>query len=506
LGLLLAIAAPASAVAAGELDTTFAGDGKLIADFGTKQDGGEDLALQADGRLVVATGSGLVRYTPSGSPDPSFSGDGRVPLPDDLRGVAIQPDRRIVVTTATAVARFRPNGTPDPSFSGDGRVEAPSSFGAVAVQADGKIVLTGHGSAAGESSVTRLRSDGAVDTSWAGDGTAAVATFGGVNDVATQADGKVLLAWTPASMGSTAFVVIRLTADGSIDRTFGDHGFVYTDNFGGEKSDFADESAFIDGVIVQPDGKIVAVGGDAPFDGGDVPGSYQFAVARLNPNGSPDRSFSRDGKRLVGFGGEATASDVALQPGGRIVLAGSTNPLDRRTADFALARLRRDGSLSGKAVTSLGTDDGARAVATQPDGMIVAAGVTGRRSESAFFGDNLALARYRRLRIDRPKARLGIQRRQPLSRVLRRGLVFRLRTKGLVRGSARLVGGRRSLGRGRPRIFRRGSTRTRVRLTSRAKRRLRRRGGGRLVLRVRLVNAEGTSRTLRARVLVRRTE
>ena len=242
--------------------------------------------------------------------------------------------------------------------------------------------------------------------------------------------------------------------------------------------------------MVQPDGKIVAAGGDTPFDG---PG--HFAVARYNPNGSLDRSFSRDGERLVGFGGNTVASGVALQPDGGIVLAGHTNPLDRDTADFALARLRPNGTLSGKAVTSLGRGDGAGAVAVQPDGRIVAAGSTGPLGDNDFPGtDNLALARYSGLNIDRPKARLVVRRRQRLGAVLRRGVVLRLRTAGLVRGSARLVGGTRTLRRSRPRIYRRGSTRIRVRLTRAAKRRLRRRGGGRLLLRVRVVNAEGTSR------------
>ena len=78
-GLLLAIAPAAPAAAAGLLDPSFAGDGKLIADFGTQNDGATDVAVQRDGRIVVATGSGLVRYTPAGLLDPSFSGDGRVP-------------------------------------------------------------------------------------------------------------------------------------------------------------------------------------------------------------------------------------------------------------------------------------------------------------------------------------------------------------------------------------------------------------------------------------------
>ena len=499
LGLLLAIAPATPATAAGQLDTTFSGDGKLIADFGTGRDGAADLAIQPDGRIVAATGSGLLRYTPAGLPDPSFSGDGRVPdtprpheQGDNARGVAIQPDGRILAIISTGVARYLPDGGLDPSFSGDGRVDIPAAR-RLALGADGKIVVAGSAD-----SVARLRSDGSPDTGFAGDGTATLEPRPReITDIAVQADGKIVMAETWFAMGTESFAVERLTANGATDRGFGDSGVVWPDWPSGGDQDPAR------GVAIQDDGKIVAAGGhQVVLDEEDF--WMAFAVARLNRDGSLDRSFSRDGKHLVRFGGDAVANGVALQPDGGIVLAGRTSPLDGPTYDFALARLRRDGSLSGRAVTSLGRGDFAQAVALQPDGRITAAGSTGRHGESSFPGpDNLALARYTRLGIERPSARLVLRRGQRLRPVLRRGLPFRLKTKGLVRGSARLVAGKRTLGRGRPRLYRRGSTRVRVRLSRRAKRRLLRRSGGRLLLRVRVVNAEGTSRLLRARVRVR---
>ncbi len=86
-------------------------------------------------------------------------------------------------------------------------------------------------------------------------------------------------------------------------------------------------------MALQGDGKIVAVGRSGPsLSGGD------FALARYNPNGSLDTSFSGDGKQTTDFGGSADgASEVAIQANGKIVAAGYGLGTDL-TYDFAVAR------------------------------------------------------------------------------------------------------------------------------------------------------------------------
>ena len=151
--------APASASAApGDLDVSFSGDGKQTTDFGGA-DAAAAVAMQADGKIVVAGSSGgdfaLARYGADGALDPSFSGDGLVTTDlggtDAGQGVAIQADGRIVVAGSSggnfALARYTAGGGLDPSFSGDGL--QTTDFGAddgataVAIQADGRIVAAG---------------------------------------------------------------------------------------------------------------------------------------------------------------------------------------------------------------------------------------------------------------------------------------------------------------------------------------------------------------------------
>jgi uncharacterized delta-60 repeat protein len=183
----------------------------------------------------------------------------------------------------------------------------------------------------------------------------------------------------PTSLASD-FALTRHDAAGNLDRSFGSGGIVTTD-LGG-----ADDEAF--GAALLPDNGIVAVGRT------DTLGILKtaFAVVRYLPDGSLNPNFGTGGIVTTPFSGNgATANAVAVQPDGKIVVAGfaHTSLID---SDFALARYNPDGTLdttfgSGGVVTSdLGTlDDDARALAIQPDGKIVLAGVA---------GDNVALARY----------------------------------------------------------------------------------------------------------------
>ena len=108
------------------------------------------------------------------------------------------------------------------------------------------------------------------------------------------------------------------------------------------------------GVALQGDGKIVAVGAGARDGGG-----RDFALARYNPNGSLDTSFSGDGKQTTDFGGFSGASGVALQGDGKIVAVGDAGG-GTTGFDFALARYNPNGSLDtsfsgdGKQTTDFG--------------------------------------------------------------------------------------------------------------------------------------------------------
>jgi uncharacterized delta-60 repeat protein len=159
---------------------------------------------------------------------------------------------------------------------------------------------------------------GDVDSSFSGDGKRAI-DFGGFDDardVLIQSDGRIVVVGFGGA-AAPSFCVARLRSGGALDPTFGSGG-KRTIVFGGEN-----ESVF--GAALQPDGKIV-LAGDSDF---------RVAVARLNPNGSPDTTFGVGGKATVEFGAATFGFAVALAPSKRIVVAGQKTGAD----DFAVARL-----------------------------------------------------------------------------------------------------------------------------------------------------------------------
>ena len=168
----------------------------------------------------------------------------------------------------------------------------------------------------------------------------------------------------PAAVG--VVVSSARATDGALDPTFDADGIVTTDL---TNSDVAYS------VVIQPDGKIVVAGYT-------ISGNQDFALARYNTNGSLDTTFDTDGKLTTDLGGnnEDVATSTALQPDGKIVVAGYTNPTGGNY-DFALARYHSNGTLDttfdsdGKLITDLGgPDDEAQSMALQPDGKIVVAG------------------------------------------------------------------------------------------------------------------------------------
>ena len=390
------------------LDPAFGDEGKVTTDLNGK--GARAVAIQPDGKIVTAGEFSLARYLPDGTPDPSFGDGGTVTtgletgFVDDASDVAVQADGKIVVVGIAdggatdddfGIECYLPNGTLDPSFDGDGRVTTDFNGGVdraygVAVQADTKIVVAGHAAEAdgfgSDYAVARYLADGSLDPSFGVAGTGKVSTDAGVADVGhavtLQPDGRIVVAGGLSDGGSGQnFGLVRYTTDGEPDTSFGALGIAIADfGFG----------SIADGVAVQPDGRIVATG----LTGGD------FAVARFEPDGDLDPTFSGDGMVTTDFGvlvfgrpALELARDLAIQADGRIVVVG-TIELDR-DADLAMARYLDDGTLDGTfgagglfTVDFFGSFDAANDVAIQADGKIVAAG-----SAVNGFRENYALVR-----------------------------------------------------------------------------------------------------------------
>ena len=183
--------------------------------------------------------------------------------------------------------------------------------------------------------------------------------------------------------GAFGFALVRYDTDGSLDTSFGGDGKVTTDF-----TRFVDDGL---AVALQPDGKIVMVGG-AGFGGPNE----RFALARYNTDGSPDTTFGGDGKLTTDFSPYPdVAFAVAIQGDGHIVVAGGARLLPYPNPTWALARYDTDGSLDtsfggdGKVTTDFTRgDDDAYSMALQADGKIVVAG------QAALRNAKFALARY----------------------------------------------------------------------------------------------------------------
>ncbi len=341
----------------GSNDTSFDGDGEVGVNFGGT-DFGSDLALQPNGKIVVVgqAGSpsaiGVARLSSSGQPDNSFDGDGQRTLAegDSARAVVVQPDGKIVMVGAgkfnnqfdMRIQRLNVDGSDDWTV--------PVNFGGfesaadVALQPDGKIVVAGDvpGTPYGDWAVVRLTPAGQLDPTFApggadGDGKRTI-DHGGeekAGGLVIQPDGKIVIAGI--GNGSSDFAFHRINSDGSNDTSFDGDGAIGID-FG--------STATLEGLALQPDGKLVAVG-SVPANDSDL------GLMRLMPDGSPDASFGPGGKRTIDFGGADSGEAVAMQPDGKMVAVGSTPGTGG--SDVAVARIPRTFRCQGRDVTIAGT-------------------------------------------------------------------------------------------------------------------------------------------------------
>lgn len=414
--LVLAISAATHATPGqpGTLDTTFNGTGKVITHIIAGNNFALAAALQLDGKIVLGgtcTTGGFnnfcaLRYNANGSLDTSFGGTGKiatvVATTNNLNAVAVQLDGKLVLAGQCSVSsvfafcarRYNADGTPDNDF-GDGvtgLAHTPMGSGsslanAMVVQPDGKLVLVGTctGVTNTDFCALRLNADGSPDLSFGTGGKVitAISTQGNGIDrpkaVALQPDGKLVLAGECAGTSVNDFCALRYTANGTLDLTFNGTGWFKVHVGAAATTNVAAD------VLVQPDGKLMFFGSCTfPFD---------FCLLRYLANGTPDLSFTS-----IGFNsGEVvvsptvntdTASAMALQPDGKLLLAGQCPPSGAvcggscPTADFCVLRLNTDSALdtlwngTGKVITPVGAGavDSVSAILLQPDGKVVLTG------------------------------------------------------------------------------------------------------------------------------------
>ena len=359
------ISSQVAQAAAGDLDPTFGTGGTVMTDLNRSTDIANAVAIQADGKFVVV---------------------GQTYKNNDFS------------TEDFVVTRYNTDGTLDNTFGRGGKVRTdfpglaavPS---AVVIQADGKIVVAGGAfplfTFAGNFEVVRYNPNGSLDRSF-GNGGIVTTTFPEGSyafDVALQPDGKIIAAGTvfvdfiPGEPSNTDFALARYNPDGTPDATFGNGGQVTTDFFGNEDDAFS--------VLIQPDGKIVAVGS------ANNPASYyDFAAVRYLSNGTTDTTFGFAGKVSTDFGDQNfdRARSAALQPDGRIVAAGFAISQNGVVQNFAVARYTSNGVLdttfSGDGKTQIDFGDccqSANKVLPQSDGKIITVGYANTEDSDSDF-------------------------------------------------------------------------------------------------------------------------
>ncbi len=305
----------------GAPDTSFSDDGKTLIEFGTSE--GFALAVQPDGKLLVAGyefsfitrtqyNFAVARTNSDGTLDTTFDGDGKVSTDfltrnDIAYDIALQPDGKIIVagtkdiaegaTQDFAVARYNANGSLDTSFGNGGKVTTDffsnlDDAKAVAVQTDGKIVVGGSAVTATNTSfaLARYQSNGALDTTFDGDGKV-VTDFGGfsnaISDIVIQSSGKIIAVGSAINKSEGGFALARYSSDGSLDTTFDIDGKKITgfeNSLGGSSANAA---------ALETDGRLIVAGTISPTDSAVARYLLGTAIADFDGDGTTDLSIFR---------------------------------------------------------------------------------------------------------------------------------------------------------------------------------------------------------------------
>lgn len=394
--------------------TRFNADGTVDDSYGTNGtasigfNGGADhitsMALQSDGKLLVAgdsqfkrnpsddgydDGGGIARLTDSGAPDPTFAGDGKTQTPGSVsdgsvRALAVTPDGLIYSARSDDVQRYTADGIRDATFSAAAGVPLPLLPDAMAFDALGRLVVVG--TDGGDFAVARLSAAGAPDLSWSGDGLQTT-DFGPnsvAHDLAFTTEGNVVVGGDAGNSSSGEdFAVARYTPTGDPDPAFSIDGLDTQDIAGGDT---------LAGIAVETDGTVVAIGST----GVGVMSPDDIAIVRWTALGALDGTWAGDGTLELDFaGGDDSAAAVALT-GTKVLAVGSSRA--GAPEDYALARYDDLGapdptfSDDGKTTAEAGeTFDQARDVAVQSDGKTV---VVGNAYNGDSDGGRFGVARY----------------------------------------------------------------------------------------------------------------
>ncbi len=212
----------------------------------------KDILIQPNGQIVLAGEAmingdfdfALARYNSNGTLDLTFNGGIKVvDFNNDeyLKAISLQPDGKILLAGSSnftfALTRLNVNGSIDGSFGNEGRlltvagtVAGNDNAMSMALQADGKILVVGEAynpPSFSDIAIVRYTSSGQLDPAFGGDGIV-LTDIDGSNDQATavsvQNDGRIVIAGNTIYQGNQRIVLMRFSAQGNIDQSFGNNG------------------------------------------------------------------------------------------------------------------------------------------------------------------------------------------------------------------------------------------------------------------------------------------
>jgi uncharacterized delta-60 repeat protein len=294
----------------GTLDSTFGTNGSVVADFSPRDDYGQAMTLQADGKILV---SGSITDT-------------------------------VTYFSTPVVVRFNENGIIDNSFGTNGiasypAIEGDNELTSIIIQDDKKIVAAGHysnvlgGFNDFDIFLIRLDTNGVFDSSFGTGGVVKTSLNGGVDDcfgLSQDNNGDlVVCGFTTLPVTLTLdMVLLKYNSSGTLVPGFGTGGVVTFNN--------SDEDVALD-IEIQSDNKIV-LGGTS---GLSFLGPRPMALWRYQSNGTLDSTFGNNGFVTTSvFPDQQDINAIAIQADDRIVAAGKTN--NGTTLDIAVLRYNND--------------------------------------------------------------------------------------------------------------------------------------------------------------------
>ncbi len=329
-------AVPAPAV--DRIDTEFGDNGIIVKDFGIGDDEALALAVQSDGKLLVA----------------GYSSNGAV--------------------MSITVARYLANGVLDINFNYDGVFTLNMGAGdsvarSIVVQNDGRILVAGSTFDMGPRlTVVALTEDGYLDSTFGDSGQVVLPVVDEAivtTDLKITADGSIIVAATIENSESSRYPLFaKMSSEGEIEEYFGEDGVVLRE---------ADYPIEVYGLALVDEGKILVAGS---IEHDEI---MQAGLLRFNADGTPDMTFGNQGELLLEIGEfSSVVNDLHVESSGSVLLAGSVNN-EKFNQAFA-ARLMEDGTLdpyfagNGLFKSSLEYDTVAHGITVQQDKIIVLVG------------------------------------------------------------------------------------------------------------------------------------